>query len=231
MVSMLPFSTVIFAPLFGILVDKVGHGTRWMVIGAVLALIAHLLLAFAPAGIPFWGYLAMVFLGFGYSLVPAALWPSVPKIVPDKVLGTTYALVYWVQNLGLLSFKWIAGIILAAGAAAGAGAASAGAEAVASGAAAGMASGAAEAAASAGAEAMASDAAGMASGAAEAAASAGAEAVASGAAAGISTAASAAINVELMFVGLCVAAVVIALMLRRVSRRNPSLALDVPNHL
>ena len=188
MVSMLPFSTVIFAPLFGILVDKVGHGTRWMVIGAVLALIAHLLLAFAPAGIPFWGYLAMVFLGFGYSLVPAALWPSVPKIVPDKVLGTTYALVYWVQNLGLLSFKWIAGIILAAGAAAGAGAASAGAEAVASGA-------------------------------------------ASGAASSISTAASAAVNVELMFVGLCVAAVVIALMLRRVSRHNPSLALDAPNHL
>ena len=218
MVSMLPFSTVIFAPLFGILVDKVGHGTRWMVIGAVLALIAHLLLAFAPAGIPFWGYLAMVFLGFGYSLVPAALWPSVPKIVPDKVLGTTYALVYWVQNLGLLSFKWIAGIILAAGA--GAGAVSAGAEAVASGA--------GEAAASAGAEAVAL-------GAAEAAASAGAEAVASGAteaaASGISTAASAAVNVELMFVGLCVAAVVIALMLRSVSRHNPSLALDDPNHL
>ena len=228
MVSMLPFSTVIFAPLFGILVDKVGHGTRWMVIGAVLALIAHLLLAFAPAGIPFWGYLAMVFLGFGYSLVPAALWPSVPKIVPDKVLGTTYALVYWVQNLGLLSFKWIAGIILAAGAAAsgaGGAAASAGAETVASGAAGAV-------SASAGAEAVASGAAaGMASGAAEAAASAGAEAVASGAAAGISTAASAAINVELMFVGLCVAAVVIALMLRRVSRHNPSLALDAPNHL
>ncbi|MBP5676132.1 MAG: MFS transporter, partial [Bacteroidales bacterium] len=90
MVSMLPFSTVIFAPLFGMLVDKAGRGTRWMVLGAVLALIAHLLLAFAPQGVPFWGYLAMVFLGFGYSLVPAALWPSVPKIVPDKVLGTTF---------------------------------------------------------------------------------------------------------------------------------------------
>ena len=112
MVSMLPFATVIFAPLFGMLVDKAGKGTRWMVIGAILALIAHLLLAFAPAGVPFWGYLSMVFLGFGYSLVPAALWPSVPKIVPDKVLGTTFALIYWVQNLGLLSFKWIAGVIL-----------------------------------------------------------------------------------------------------------------------
>ena len=113
MVSMLPFSTVIFAPLFGIMVDKIGKGTRWMVIGAILALVAHLLLAFAPAGVPFYGYLSMVFLGFGYSLVPAAMWPSVPKLVPAKVLGTAYALIYWVQNLGLMLFKMFAGNILA----------------------------------------------------------------------------------------------------------------------
>lgn len=113
MVSMLPFATVVFAPVFGILVDKIGHGTRWMLIGAVLALTAHLMLAFAPSGIPFYGYLSMVFLGFGYSLVPAAMWPSVPKIVPDKVLGTAYSLIYWVQNLGLMSFKMFAGKILA----------------------------------------------------------------------------------------------------------------------
>ena len=112
MVSMLPFATVIFAPLFGILVDKLGHATRWMLGGAVLALIAHLLLAFAPAGVPFWGYLSMVFLGFGYSLVPAAMWPSVPRIVPDKVLGTAYSLIYWIQNLGLMLFKMLAGVIL-----------------------------------------------------------------------------------------------------------------------
>ena len=113
MVSMLPFSTVIFAPLFGIMVDKIGKGTRWMVIGAILALVAHLLLAFAPAGVPFYGYLSMVFLGFGYSLVPAAMWPSVPKLVQAKVLGTAYALIYWVQNLGLMLFKMFAGNILA----------------------------------------------------------------------------------------------------------------------
>ena len=112
MVSMLPFATVIFAPLFGLLVDRFGRGTRWMLLGSLLALLAHLLLAFAPQGVPAFGYLAMVLLGFGYSLVPAALWPSVPKIVPDKVLGTTFALVYWVQNLGLLSFKMVAGRIL-----------------------------------------------------------------------------------------------------------------------
>ena len=112
MVSMLPFSTVIFAPLFGALVDRAGKGTRWMLVGAFLALGAHLLLAFAPSGVPLWGYLSMILLGFGYSLVPAALWPSVPKIVPDKVLGTTFALIFWVQNLGLMSFKWLSGVIL-----------------------------------------------------------------------------------------------------------------------
>ncbi len=119
MISMLPFSTVIFAPLFGLMVDKFGNGTRWMIAGSVLALAAHLLLAFAPQGVPAFGYLAMVLLGFGYSLVPAALWPSATKIVPDKVLGTTFALLFWVQNLGLFSFKVLAGKILAAGAGAG----------------------------------------------------------------------------------------------------------------
>lgn len=114
MVSMLPFATVIFAPLFGIMVDRVGKGTRWMITGSVLALSAHLLLAFGPAGIPAYGYLSMAFLGFGYSLVPAALWPSVPKVVPDKVLGTAFSLIYWVQNLGLMLFKMLAGRILVA---------------------------------------------------------------------------------------------------------------------
>ena len=197
MVSMLPFSTVIFAPLFGLLVDKRGKGTRWMILGSILALIAHLLLAFAPAGVPFYGYLSMVFLGFGYSLVPAALWPSVPKIVPDKVLGTTYSLIYWVQNLGLLSFKWLAGIIL-------------GAAAVASTSAAGSA----------------------ASSAAES--SAGSAAVASSAASSADSVFSAGalsgpVRVELMFVALCIAAVIIALLFARVSRRRPELRLDAPS--
>ncbi|NLZ19614.1 MAG: major facilitator superfamily domain-containing protein 1 [Bacteroidales bacterium] len=163
MVSMLPFATVVFAPLFGLLVDRRGRGTRWMVLGSLLALLAHLLLTFAPQGVPFFGYAAMVLLGFGYSLVPAALWPSVPKIVPDKVLGTTFALVYWVQNLGLLSFKMFAGGILGR-------------------------------------------------------ASSGPDAAQTGA-----------FNVELMFTALCVAAVAVALLFARASRRHPELELDAPN--
>ena len=159
MVSMLPFATVIFAPLFGLLVDRFGRGTRWMLLGSLLALLAHLLLAFAPQGVPAFGYLAMVLLGFGYSLVPAALWPSVPKIVPDKVLGTTFALVYWVQNLGLLSFKMIAGKILGRS----------------------------------------------------------------------GDTLQGAVSVELMFTGLCVAAVLTALLFARSSRKHPELELDTPN--
>lgn len=114
MVSMLPFATVIFAPLFGMLVDKVGKGTRWMLTGAVLALISHLILAFAPGGTALFGYLSMGFLGFAYSLVPAAMWPAVPKLVPDKVLGTAFSLIYWIQNLGLMLFKMLSGKIFAA---------------------------------------------------------------------------------------------------------------------
>ncbi len=114
MVSMLPFATVIFAPLFGMLVDKVGKGSRWMLIGSVLALISHLIMSFAPSGIPAFGYVSMVFLGFAYSLVPAAMWPAVPKLVPEKVLGTAYSLIYWIQNLGLMLFKMLAGKIFAA---------------------------------------------------------------------------------------------------------------------
>lgn len=102
MITMIPFFTVVFTPTFGALVDKVGKATTWMIIGAVLVLCAHLLLAFAPQGVPFWGYLGIAVLGVGYSLVPSAMWPSVPKIIPEKNLGTAYSLIYWIQNMGLL---------------------------------------------------------------------------------------------------------------------------------
>ena len=183
MVSMLPFSTVIFAPLFGIMVDKIGKGTRWMVIGAILALVAHLLLAFAPAGVPFYGYLSMVFLGFGYSLVPAAMWPSVPKLVPAKVLGTAYALIYWVQNLGLMLFKMFAGNILAS---------------------------------------RSLDAASRSLSGVEGGALSGVE---GGALSGVEGP----VAVELMFVTVCILALLLALGLRRDSARRPELRLDAPS--
>lgn len=111
MVSLIPFSTVIFAPLFGSLVDKVGKGTRWMIAGLVLVLIAHIIIAFAPEGVSGFGYAGIAILGVGYSIVPAALWPTVSKIVPEKNLGTAYSLIYWIQNMGMLLVPIAVGFI------------------------------------------------------------------------------------------------------------------------
>ena len=111
MVSLIPFSTVIFAPLFGSLVDKVGKGTRWMIAGSVLVFIAHIIIAFAPEGVSGFGYAGIAILGVGYSIVPAALWPTVSKIVPEKNLGTAYSLIYWIQNMGMLLVPVAVGFI------------------------------------------------------------------------------------------------------------------------
>lgn len=111
MISMIPFCTIVFAPLFGHLVDRAGNGTRFMILGSVLVFIAHLTIAIAP-GMPAFGYIGIGILGIGYSLVPAAMWPSVPKIIPEKNLGTAYSLIYWIQNMGLLAVPIAVGAIL-----------------------------------------------------------------------------------------------------------------------
>lgn len=102
MLSMIPFFTIVFTPLFGALVDKTGKATLWMIIGSALVLVSHLIITFAPQGVPYYGYIAIAFLGIGYSLVPSAMWPSVPKIVPEKNLGTAFSLIYWIQNMGMM---------------------------------------------------------------------------------------------------------------------------------
>ncbi len=101
LLAMIPFFTILFTPLFGALVDKVGKATHWMIVGSALVLAAHLIITFAPQGVPAYAYISIALLGIGYSLVPSAMWPSVPKIIPEKNLGTAYSLIYWVQNLGM----------------------------------------------------------------------------------------------------------------------------------
>ena len=101
LLAMIPFFTILFTPLFGALVDKVGKATLWMIVGSALVLASHLIITFAPQGVPVYAYISIAMLGIGYSLVPSAMWPSVPKIVPEKNLGTAYSLVYWVQNMGM----------------------------------------------------------------------------------------------------------------------------------
>ena len=101
LLAMIPFFTILFTPLFGALVDKIGKATLWMIVGSALVLVSHLIITFAPQGVPAYAYVSIALLGIGYSLVSSAMWPSVPKIIPEKNLGTAYSLIYWVQNLGM----------------------------------------------------------------------------------------------------------------------------------
>ena len=111
--AMIPFFTIVFTPLFGALVDKVGKATQWMIVGSALVLVSHLIITFAPQGVPAFAYVSIAMLGIGYSLVPSAMWPSVPKIIPEKNLGTAYSLIYWIQNMGMWAVPIYVGRIFA----------------------------------------------------------------------------------------------------------------------
>lgn len=110
--SMLPFGTILLTPLFGSLYDRKGKGATIMMIGASILIGVHALFA-----VPFLNHwlIAIVLilaLGVGFSLVPSAMWPSVPKIIPEKQLGTAYALIFWVQNWGLMGVPALIGWVL-----------------------------------------------------------------------------------------------------------------------
>ncbi|MDR2286948.1 MAG: MFS transporter [Prevotellaceae bacterium] len=101
MAVLLPVFTIVFTPLFGSTIDNKGKATKWLMVGSVIVLCAHLIIAFAPQ-IQLFGFAGLSLLGIGYSLVPAAMWPSVTKIIPESKLGTAYSLIFWIQNIGLM---------------------------------------------------------------------------------------------------------------------------------
>ncbi len=107
--SLLPFGTIILTPLFGSFYDRKGKGATIMVIGSVMLLFVHIFFSIPS----FNHYLAaitlIILLGITFSLVPSAMWPSVPKIIPEKQLGTAYALIFWVQNWGLMGVPLLIG--------------------------------------------------------------------------------------------------------------------------
>ena len=98
--AMLPFGTIFLTPFFGGLYDKIGKGATLMIIGSVLLTLVHFIFV-----LPFHSYLlaivCMIILGIAFGLVPSAMWPSVPKIIPMKLLGSAYALIFYIQNIGL----------------------------------------------------------------------------------------------------------------------------------
>ncbi len=110
--GLLPFGTIILTPFFGNIYDRKGKGATIMLIGSVMLLVAHLVFAVPFINNYIVAIALIIFLGITFSLVPSAMWPSVPKIIPEKQLGSAYALIFWVQNWGLMGMPLLIGIVL-----------------------------------------------------------------------------------------------------------------------
>jgi len=108
--SLIPMGTILFTPIFGSYVDRKGKAASLMILGSFLLIFAHLSLSVFNN--VFLGYLGLVSLGVAFSLVPAAMWPSVARIVAESRLGTAYATMFTVQNWGLMAFFWGIGAFL-----------------------------------------------------------------------------------------------------------------------
>ena len=99
--AMLPFGTILLTPLFGSIYDRMGKGATLMIIGSAMLTLVHVLFALPILNVWWFAILVMVVLGVAFSLVPSAMWPSVPKIIPMKQLGSAYAIIFYIQNIGL----------------------------------------------------------------------------------------------------------------------------------
>ncbi len=117
--AVFPLLAVGITPILGNYVDHKGKAASMLVIGSVLLILCHLTFAFvlpafkgnAIGGIII-AYLTILVLGASFSLVPASLWPSVPKLVDAKIIGSAYALIFWIQNIGLWLFPLLIGKVL-----------------------------------------------------------------------------------------------------------------------
>ncbi len=115
--GLLPFGTIILTPIFGGIYDKKGKGATIMIIGAVLILFVHSVFAIPESVAPMlnsWvvAVILTIVLGIALSLVPSAMWPSAPKIIPEKQLGTAFSLIFWIQNWGLMGIPLLIGYVL-----------------------------------------------------------------------------------------------------------------------
>ncbi|MCP5049565.1 MAG: major facilitator superfamily domain-containing protein 1 [bacterium] len=106
--SLIIWGTILFTPIFGWFVDRRGKRATLMFYGSGMLLVAHLVLALTDLT----PYVAMFIIGIGFSLVPAAMWPAVARLVEEKRLGTAYGIMTSIQNLGLWAFPILAGVIV-----------------------------------------------------------------------------------------------------------------------
>lgn len=109
-----PIGAAIITPFLGNYLDRKGKGASMLMLGAILMIVCHLSFAFlVPATKSvIITYASIILLGISFSLVPAALWPSVPKLVEGRLLGSAYAVIFWIQNIGLYSFPMIIGSVI-----------------------------------------------------------------------------------------------------------------------
>ena len=109
-----PIGAALITPFLGGFLDRRGKGATMLIWGAILMISCHLIFALVLPKFPnlLLAYAAIVVLGVSFSLVPAALWPSVPKLMPERYLGSAYSLIFWVQNVGLCLVPYIIGIVL-----------------------------------------------------------------------------------------------------------------------
>ena len=117
--AVFPLLAVAITPILGSYVDNKGKAASMLMIGSLLLIICHLTFAFilpltkgSAVGGVIVAYVTILVLGASFSLVPAALWPSVPKLVDEKIIGSAYALIFWIQNIGLWLFPILIGNVL-----------------------------------------------------------------------------------------------------------------------
>ena len=117
--AVFPLLAVGITPILGNYVDHKGKAASMLVLGSLLLILCHLTFAFVLptfqgnlVGGVIVAYLTILVLGASFSLVPASLWPSVPKLVDAKIIGSAYALIFWIQNIGLWLFPLLIGKVL-----------------------------------------------------------------------------------------------------------------------
>lgn len=114
--SYFPIGAMVLTPLLGAFLDRKGKGATMLILGSLLVIICHLIFALTPETAfskPI-AFSAIILLGVSFSLVPAALWPSVPKLIENKVLGSAYSVIFWIQNIGLMLVPMLIGFALKA---------------------------------------------------------------------------------------------------------------------
>jgi len=110
--ALLPFSALLLTPLFGGISDKKGKAASIMILGSILLVFVHLLFSIPSLNSFPIAIGLVILLGIAFSLVPSAMWPSVAKIIPHSKLGTAYAMIFWVQNIGLMLVPLLIGYVL-----------------------------------------------------------------------------------------------------------------------